>query len=113
IEMATGEYIALMDHDDEVTPDALFWFVKSLNEAGEADMLYSDECKTDENGILNDYFFKPDWSPELLLNSMYIGHLTLYRRNFLLRETGLFRKEYDFSQDYDLALRAVEKTERI
>jgi GT2 family glycosyltransferase len=113
IGMATGEYIALIDHDDEITPDALFHIVKDLNEQGQADILYSDECKVDEKGDLSDYFFKPDWSPELLFNSMYTGHLTIYRKEFLTDHVGLFRREYDFSQDYDLMLRASEKTSRI
>lgn len=113
IRLSTGEYIALMDHDDEITPDALYWVVKDLNDRGDADILYSDECKIDEKGNLSDYFFKPDWSPELLFNMMYIGHLTVYRKKFLLDEVGSFRKEYDFSQDYDLILRATEKTARI
>lgn len=113
IELASGDFIALMDHDDEITPDALYWVVKKLNEQREADILYSDECKVDEQGNLSDYFFKPEWSPELLLNMMYIGHLTVYRKAFLLEQVGLFRKEYNFSQDYDLALRATEKTENI
>ena len=113
IEMATGDYLALMDHDDALTPDALFRIVQELNQQGEADIFYSDECKVDEQGTLSDYFFKPDWSPELLLNMMYPGHLTVYRKDFLLKEVGVFRKEYDFSQDYDLMLRATEKTTRI
>jgi len=113
IHMASGEYIALLDHDDEVTPDALFYIVQNLLERGQADILYSDECKVDEQGNLSDYFFKPDWSPELLFNSMYTGHLTVYRKEFLTSEVGVFRPEYDFSQDYDLMLRAAEKTSRI
>lgn len=113
IEMATGEFIALMDHDDEITPDALYQVTKLLNEHINADIIYSNECKVDEQGNLSDYFFKPEWSPELLINMMYIGHLTVYRKQFLLDKVGLFRKEYDFSQDYDLALRATEKTSNI
>ncbi|MES1160051.1 MAG: glycosyltransferase, partial [Bacteroidota bacterium] len=113
IKMATGDYIALMDDDDELTPDALLRIAQELNERGEADILYSDECKVDEQGNLSEYFFKPDWSPELLLNMMYPGHLTVYKKDFLLSEVGWFRKEYDFSQDYDLMLRATEKTTNI
>lgn len=113
LELTTGEFIALMDHDDEITPDALYWIVNMLNEHNEADILYSDECKVDEQGNLSDYFLKPGWSPELLFNMMYIGHLTVYRKKFLLEQVGRFRKEFDFSQDYDLALRATEKTSNI
>ncbi|MFT3934291.1 MAG: glycosyltransferase [Chitinophagaceae bacterium] len=113
ISLSSGSYTALMDHDDEITEDALYWIIKELNKNTNPDIIYSDECKVDEKGNLSDYFFKPAWSPELLLNMMYIGHLTVYKKDFLLKEAGLFRKEYDFSQDYDLALRAVEKTKRI
>jgi O-antigen biosynthesis protein len=113
IQLASGDYLALLDHDDEITPDALYWFVKEINEHPDAEILYSDECKIDDNNILSDFFLKPDWSPELLINMMYVGHLTVYKRNFLVNKVGLFRKEYDFSQDYDLMLRAVEKTNNI
>lgn len=80
IAMADGEFIALMDHDDEVTPDALFEIVQNLHHQGDADVIYTDECKVDEEGHLSDPFFKPDYSPELLLNMMYSGHLTLYKK---------------------------------
>jgi len=113
IAMADGEFIALMDHDDEVTPDALFEILQNLHHHGDADIIYTDECKVDEEGHLSDPFFKPDYSPELLLNMMYSGHLTLYKKSFLLNKVGLFRSAYDLSQDYDLMLRAVEKTTRI
>ena len=113
IKHSTGDYIALMDHDDEITADALYWVVEKVNKFPQADIIYSDECKIDESGSLSDYFLKPQWSPELLFNMMYIGHLTVYRKEFLLNEAGFFRKEYDYSQDYDLALRATEKTDNI
>jgi GT2 family glycosyltransferase/SAM-dependent methyltransferase len=113
LELAEGEYIALMDHDDELTPDALYQVVKDLQLHGDADILYTDECKVDETGRLSDPFYKPAYSAELLLNMMYPGHLTVYKKDFLLEKVGYFRKEYDLSQDYDLMLRAVEKTSRI
>lgn len=113
IKLSTGDFIALMDHDDEITPDALFWIVKELNVNNNIDILYTDECKIDEQNNLSGYFYKPDWSPELMINMMYIGHLTVYRKKFLLESVGLFRKEYDFSQDYDLMLRASEKAASI
>jgi glycosyltransferase involved in cell wall biosynthesis len=113
INMAAGDFIALMDHDDEITPDALYWVVKEINEDAEVDIIYTDECKVDEKGGLSDFFYKPDWSPELLINRMYVGHLTVYRKDFLQTKVGYFRKEFDFSQDYDLMLRAVEKTSNI
>jgi GT2 family glycosyltransferase/SAM-dependent methyltransferase len=113
IKMSTGDLIALFDHDDELTPDALFWVCRELNEYPDTDIIYSDECKKDEKGATSDYFLKPDWSPQLLLNMMYVGHLTVYKKSFLLEKVGMFRSAFDFSQDYDLILRATEKTNSI
>lgn len=114
LEMANGSYIALLDHDDELTPDALYWVANEINRFPDVDFLYSDECKIDdtEKRKLFHFFFKPDWSPELLINCMYTGHLTVYRTS-IVKEVGAFRPEYDFSQDYDLALRISEKTSSI
>lgn len=113
MDLSTGEFIALMDHDDEITKDALFWIVKELNTNSKTDIIYTDECKIDEEGNLSDYFFKPDWSPELMFNMMYTGHLTVYRKQFLAESVGNFRSAFDFSQDYDLMLRASEKAATI
>lgn len=113
LKLATGDFVALMDHDDEITPDALYWIVREINEKQDADIVYTDECKVDEDGNLSDAFYKPDWSPELLYNMMYVGHLTVYRKSLLDTQVGYFRKEFDFSQDYDLMLRATEKARGI
>jgi glycosyltransferase involved in cell wall biosynthesis len=113
IEATRGDFIALFDHDDELTPDALFWIAKEINTYNNADIIYTDECKVDEQGQLSDYFRKPDWSPELLLNMMYTGHLTVYRKTVLVNKVGGFRSAFDFSQDYDLMLRASEQTNHI
>jgi GT2 family glycosyltransferase len=114
LNMAEGEYIALVDHDDEITPDALFWIVTELNYNPKIDFFYSDECKIDNTTqrVLCDFFFKPDWSPEFMLNNMYTGHLSVYRKSLVL-SIGGFRSKYDFSQDYDLALRIAEETNNI
>jgi glycosyltransferase involved in cell wall biosynthesis len=112
LEMTEGEYVALLDHDDELTSDALFWMANEINNHNDAEIIYSDECKIDEKDNLFDFHFKPKWSPELLLNSMYIGHLTVYKKS-LMQNFGGFRSEYDFSQDYDLALRISEQTDYI
>lgn len=114
LEMSEGSYVALLDHDDELTPDALFWVVKTLNEKPNTDFIYSDECKIDDSGKRNlfQFFFKPDWSPEMMFNCMYTNHLTVYKKS-LVESVGMFRSEYDFSQDYDLALRCSEKAENI
>jgi len=113
IEMTRNDFIALMDHDDELAPDALYWVARELNAHPATDIIYTDECKVDDAGVMSDVFHKPDWSPETLFNGMYTGHLTVYRKSFLEGQVGLFRKEYDFSQDYDLMLRASEKTTAI
>lgn len=112
IELATGEYIALLDHDDELTSDALAEVGKAIDADPDCDIIYSDECRIMENGSLHEIFAKPDWSPLLMLACMYMGHLTVYRKS-LVQALGGFRSEFDFSQDYDLALRATEKTVRI
>ncbi|MNO26541.1 Chondroitin synthase [compost metagenome] len=112
LELATGSYVALLDNDDLLTNDALYWIATGIRDDALVDMLYSDECKIDESGAVLEVFNKPDWSPSLLLNCMYTGHLTAYRKT-LVEEVGGFRSEFDFSQDYDLALRVTEKTSNI
>ena len=111
---AAGDYAALVDQDDELPPDAFFWMVKSINEHPDGVLFYSDECK-----ILDriepqpqEFYLKPDWSPELMINHMYTGHLSLYKINSVV-EIGGFRSRYDYSQDYDLAIRVSESTEKI
>lgn len=112
LEIATGEFIALLDHDDLLTPDALYEIALLLNKHPEADMVYSDEDKIDDSGKLRDPFFKPDWCPDSLLSRNYICHLGTYRRK-IVNEIGGFRPGYEGSQDYDLILRFTEKTNNI
>ena len=109
---ATGEFIALLDHDDEIAPDALFEVARLLNAHPDADVVYTDEDKLEFDGSHSDPFFKPDWSPEYLRSSMYVGHLGVYRRD-LVNRIGGFRSAYDGSQDYDLVLRATEHTNAV
>jgi GT2 family glycosyltransferase len=108
LEIATGEFIALLDHDDELTEDALFEVAIAHNENPAADWMYSDEDKIDEDGFCSDAFYKPDWSPEYFLTCMYTCHLGVYRTE-LVRSIGGFRPEVNGAQDYDLALRLAAR----
>ncbi|MBP1919679.1 glycosyltransferase family 2 protein [Youngiibacter multivorans] len=111
IEEASGEYIVMMDNDDLIHRNAILHIAADIL-AAEPDLIYSDEDKTDQDGIRKAPFYKPDWSPDLLRSQMYIGHIFAFRKGFFL-ETGGFRKEFDGAQDYDLALRMSERTSRI
>jgi O-antigen biosynthesis protein len=110
--LAVGEFVGLLDHDDELSPDALFEVVTHLNEDRSADLIYSDEDKLDTDGRRVEPFFKPDWNPDLLLSMNYITHFTVVRRS-LLRDIGGLRGAFDGSQDYDMLLRITERTDRI
>jgi GT2 family glycosyltransferase len=110
--LASGTFIGLLDHDDLLARDALEQVAQVLLTRPDLDLIYSDECKVRDNGKIDDIFTKPDWDPLLLLNYMYIGHFSVYRRSLVV-DVGGFRSSYDFSQDYDLALRVTEKTDRI
>lgn len=109
--MATGEYIALLDHDDELTPDALYEMVKAINET-DADFLYSDEDFIDTEGNCFHPHFKPDFSPDLLMSHNYITHLACFRKD-LFDEVDRFDERFSGSQDYDLFLKLSEKTDKI
>ena len=109
LKLATGEFIALLDNDDELSPNALYENVKVLNNHPEANLIYSDEDKLEMDGTRSDPFFKPNWSLDLFLSMNYICHLGVYRKK-IIDEIGGFRKSYEGSQDYDLILRFIEKT---
>lgn len=109
---ARGEWIALCDHDDLYTPDALYWVMDAV-EREQPDFLYSDEDKVTEDGRV--YFaahFKPDYCPDNLRSGNYICHLMVMRRS-LMDAAGGFRSAFDGSQDHDLALRCMEHTTRV
>ena len=112
LEICTGEYVAMLDHDDELSPDALLRIVETLNQDPTLDVLYSDEDKIDEHGTHSGAFFKPDWSPELLLSMNYVCHFLVCRRS-LLQDIAGFRLGFDGSQDYDVILRLSERTSKI
>ena len=112
LSLATGEYIALFDHDDLLTPDALFEVVQSLQET-KYDIIYTDEDKV--NSDLTDYKdpnFKPDWSPELFCSHNYITHLFVVKKS-IIDQVGVFNEEFEGSQDYDLMFRCLEKAKEI
>lgn len=112
LKIATGEFIALLDHDDELAPQALYQIVKLLNVKPNADLIYSDEDKLEINGIHTEPSFKPDWSPEMFLSTNYLCHLTLIRKSLVNKING-FTKGLEGSQDYDLFLRITEITQNI
>ena len=112
ISITNGEFIAFMDDDDLITPNALYEVVKSLNENPNIDMIYSDEDKMEMDGTFCEPNFKPDFSPDTLLGGNYICHLCVCRKS-LFKETGLLRTEYNGAQDFDFVLRFSEKTENI
>jgi O-antigen biosynthesis protein len=130
LSLATGDFVALLDHDDELAPTALYWIAAAIAERPEAILLYSDEDKIDENGKRFGPYFKPDWNPELLCAQNYVNHLGVYRRDALIaagsvragfensqdwdpcrsreyREPQVFREGFEGSQDWDLLLRVV------
>jgi O-antigen biosynthesis protein len=112
LELARGELVAFLDHDDALTPDALFENIALINRAPQTDVIYSDQDKIDEGGRCFFPFFKPDWSPEYLRGVMYIGHLLVVRRALAL-QVGGFDSDYDGIQDYEFMLRLAEATQAI
>lgn len=109
--LATGEFIGLLDQDDELEPHVLSRCALIVLADPEVDVLYTDEDKLEDDERVEPYF-KPDWCPDQLLSNMYMGHFTMIRRS-LFDAVGGFRSEFDGSQDYDLALRSTEQAIRV
>lgn len=109
---ATGEVLVFLDHDDLLTPDCLAELALYYAAHPDADIVYSDDDKLDDEGRFYAPQFKPDWSPALLTSFMYMSHVFTVRRS-LFAELGGFRSEFDGSQDYDFALRASERARHI
>jgi GT2 family glycosyltransferase len=107
--LATGEFVALMDHDDLLPQHALYEVVVALNKDPALDIIYSDEDQVDEKGRRSRPYFKTDWNIDLLLGHNMISHLGVYRRT-LLERVGGFREGFEGSQDYDVALRCADAT---
>ena len=113
LEMAEGDFIVLADHDDRLTPNALFECAKKLNENENCDVLYSDEDKLDMDGDeLFDPHFKPDFNLDLLRSNNYICHLLVVKKT-LVQEVGGQKKEFDGAQDHEFLFRCVEKAKGI
>lgn len=109
--MATGEYIGFLDHDDELTLNALYKIVGAINNHN-SDILYSDEDLVNREGRYLHSFYKPDYNPELLMSHNYINHFVVTKRG-LFERAGGFSKECDGAQDYDLLLKLTEQTEKV
>lgn len=109
IEMATGEYIALLDHDDILAEYALFEVVKCINKFPNSQFMYSDEDKIDENDNRYDAYFKPDFAPDTLRCQNYICHFSIFKKELMDKLNG-FKANYDGAQDYDIFLRMSEIT---
>lgn len=110
LSLATGEFVALMDHDDLLPDHALYEVAVALNEEPGLDIIYSDEDQVDRKGRRFFPYFKTDWNIDLLLGHNMISHLGVYRRT-LLHEVGGFREGFEGSQDYDVALRCADATD--
>ena len=109
--LASGEYVALMDHDDELTVDALYEMLRVINES-RAEFIYSDEDKIEMDGQFTDPHFKPDFSPDMFLSQNYLSHLSVIKKS-LIDQVGGWTIGLEGSQDYDLYLRVLEKTGKI
>lgn len=108
IDLATGEWLALFDHDDLFHPFAFYWVVLAINQYKNAQLIYSDEDKIDEQGERHAPYFKPGWNYDLFLSQNCFSHLGLIKRDLVL-SIGGFRKGFEGSQDHDLILRAIEQ----
>jgi len=112
LDLAAGEFVVLLDHDDRLEPDALELVATALDDDPTIDYVYTDEDKLAPDGTVYDVFHKPDWSPERLRSQNYCTHLSVLRRE-LVAEVGGFRAGYDGSQDHDLILRVTERARTV
>jgi O-antigen biosynthesis protein len=110
IDIATGDFIAFLDHDDVLPAHALYMVAREIVRDPDLDVIYSDEDKISRSDRRYDPHFKSDWNPDLFLSQNMICHLGVYRTS-LVREVGGLRPDFDGSQDYDLALRIIERIE--
>jgi GT2 family glycosyltransferase len=111
IEAAAGDFIVFMDHDDEITADCLYELARCI-EREQPDFIYSDEDKLTARGEFSEPHFKPRWSPDTMMSTMYTCHVSCVRRN-LIDKVGGLRPQFDGCQDWDFVLRVAEQTTRI
>ncbi|KXU91599.1 glycosyl transferase family 2 [Caballeronia megalochromosomata] len=111
IEAAQGDYVVFLDHDDELTADCLWELALAIAQT-DADFVYSDEDKLLPSDQFSEPFFKPDWSPDTMMSTMFTCHVSAVRRSLVVDIGGL-RSEFDGAQDWDLVLRIAERTKRI
>lgn len=107
LELATGDYIVLLDQDDEIPANCLYIVARTINDNRNLELIYSDEDKIDEMGNRFDPYFKTDWNIDLFYGQNMISHLGVYKHS-LIKQIGGFRAGYEGSQDYDLALRCID-----
>ena len=112
LEMARGEFACLLDHDDQLHPDALAQVAAAIDADPETDYVYTDEDKIDPAGKHTQPFFKPDWSPERMRTQMYTCHFSVMRRA-LVEDVGGFDPEFEGSQDWDLVLKVTERARAV
>jgi GT2 family glycosyltransferase len=110
LKLASSDWVVLFDHDDLLSEHALFWVVKAINENPKVQLIYSDEDKINEDGRRQDPYFKCDWNLDLFYSHNLFSHLGVYRTS-LVKKVGGFRPGFEGSQDYDLALRCIERVE--
>lgn len=108
LDRCRGNYVAFVDHDDCLTPDALAEVADVIMQHGNAGLIYSDSDLLDESGLYCNPYFKPGWNYLLFLGQNYLNHISVYRREIIVKLGGL-RTGLDGSQDYDLALRVIER----
>ncbi len=107
LDLATGEFVVLLDHDDELSEDALYYVAKEINDHPDTEMIYSDEDLIDEEGVRSEPKFKPDFARDLFYSLNLVTHLSAYKSE-VAKQLGGFRVGFEGSQDYDLALRVIE-----